>query len=92
MAAEQRCDLDLLADLRKRGRKYASSEEAARVLGYTDEGLGRLRTRGNGPPWVPVHDGNNAPKLYPLDNLEEWLDSRMVNSTAERHVAGGQSA
>lgn len=78
-------DLDLLARLTRAGRQYLSSAETAQVLGYTAVGLGRLRTRGDGPPFVPVHGGNNAAKLYPVDKLIAWLNSRTVTSTAERN-------
>ena len=77
-------DLDLLAQLAGQGRQFMSSTETAQVLGYTEEGLGRLRSRGGGPPFVPIHDGNNAPKLYPLKKFMAWLESRTVGSTAER--------
>lgn len=56
--------------------------EAARVLRLSERTLERLRVSGNGPVYV------KAGRLvrYRESDLEEWIASRVFNSTSEKNA------
>lgn len=54
--------------------------DAAKYLGMSASTLAKMRVRGDGPPYSKV-----GPRIvvYDVDDIEQWLDARKVNSTSE---------
>jgi len=57
-----------------------TQREAAAVLRLSDRTLERWRVSGDGPPFVKA--GRRV--LYPSTSLDEWIASRLCQSTSER--------
>jgi excisionase family DNA binding protein len=55
-----------------------SSDEAAKYLGYSRGTLANLRINGNGPRYI-----KRGKVLYMQQDLDAWLEERMVTSTTE---------
>ena len=55
-------------------KNYKTAKEVAERRRKTEQALASERARGEGPPWV--RDG--ARILYPEDELERYLDERLV--------------
>lgn len=55
-------------------RKYLTSKEVAAIRRKSQPALSQERKRGKGPPYIV--DGGRV--LYPADELQEWLDSRLI--------------
>jgi hypothetical protein len=59
-------------------KRYLTAKEVAEIRRKTEQALAHERNRGEGPPWV--RDG--ARVLYPADELERYLDERLVTGKA----------
>lgn len=59
--------------------------EAASYLGLGASTLGRMRTRGDGPPYAKC-----GPRIvvYDLDDLDQWLRERIRHSTSDIATKG----
>lgn len=55
-------------------RKYLTSKEVAAIRRKSQPALSQERKRGKGPPYII--DGGRV--LYPADELQQWLDNRLV--------------
>ena len=45
--------------------------------------LNRLRTNGDGPPFIKIGQSRNSKVLYLREDLDSWLANNKVDSTAE---------
>jgi hypothetical protein len=59
-------------------QRYLTAKEVAEIRRKTEPALTKERDRGEGPPWV--RDGGRI--LYPEDELERYLEARLVTGTA----------
>jgi predicted DNA-binding transcriptional regulator AlpA len=50
--------------------------EVARLLNVTTRTLHNWRNSGDGPPWVKLGEGDNAPVRYDRESLESWIKER----------------
>ena len=57
--------------------------EAARVLQLSPRSLERYRVSGEGPIYVKVGPGRNAPVRYRPGDLEDWLGKFRYESTSQ---------
>lgn len=53
--------------------------EAARLLRLSERTLERLRLQGGGPSYIKC--GRSV--RYRIDDIERWIDARVVGSTSE---------
>jgi len=67
-------------------RRFGSTAETARLLGWKPQTLRKKRHRGDGPPYYRTGDGPQARVLYDLDEVQEWLAARRFKSTSEETV------
>lgn len=63
---------------------YASEQEVADTLGKDRRTLRLWRQRRIGPPWVKI--GNDP--YYPRDGFLKWVQSRIVDPSAEKQKRG----
>lgn len=57
--------------------------EAARVLQLSPRSLERYRVSGEGPMYVKIGPGKNAPVRYRAGDLDNWLGKFRYESTSE---------
>lgn len=57
-----------------------TSAQAAEILGFTEKTLTKWRLQGNGPKYAKV---NNKWVRYRRCDLDAWIASKIVHSTAE---------
>jgi len=69
-------------------RQLLTTEQAAEFLNRPVRTLEDWRYRGGGPPFVKM---GRAVRYRPSD-LEEWVDTRTVESTSEADLSGGEAA
>ncbi|MDO4429194.1 MAG: helix-turn-helix domain-containing protein [Atopobiaceae bacterium] len=62
------------------------SSTAARILGISPRTLSNWRVQGRGPRYVKV-GSNRSPVLYRISDIEEWLDSRVVERGGKKTSA-----
>ncbi len=62
---------------------YLTAQDAANILRLSIRTLERMRVEGTGPRYHKAGPGKRARVLYCRDELDEWLRSKMFNSTAE---------
>lgn len=55
------------------------SHVAAEYLGISVKTLANLRLAGIGPKYAKLHDGPRAGVLYRVDDLDAWLEERLVS-------------
>jgi len=58
---------------------YLTTPEAARLTGMSPAWFDRARWEGNGPPYVKIARAVR----YPVDELHQWMRSRLRASTTE---------
>lgn len=65
-----------------------SEAPAAKRAGISPRTLQRMRLQGEGPPYVLI---TRKKIIYPIEELDKWLRSRLVRNTgeADRLRAGG---
>ena len=67
-------------------QRLVSQNEAAELLGMSPRYLEARRQRGGGPPFIRI---SARAIRYRTDDLDEWIEKRRANSTAEyREVEG----
>lgn len=59
--------------------RYLRTQEAARFLGLSDRTLEKHRTYGTGPAYRKL--GGRV--VYAVDDLQNWADRGLVNSTSD---------
>lgn len=59
-------------------KQCLSEKETASLLGYTPEGLKKLRHRKSGPPYFQL--ANRSRVYYDKESLEKWLKSKIEES------------
>ena len=59
------------------------TRRAAEYLGVAPETLRNWRWRGRGPRYSRLGDGPGARAVYRKGDLDNWLEERSFNSTAE---------
>lgn len=62
------------------------SSAAAQILGISPRTLSNWRVQGRGPRYVKV-GSNRSPVLYRISDIEEWLDSRLVESGSKEKTS-----
>lgn len=60
-------------------------QETARLLGYSLNGLAKMRMAGRGPAFVKAY-GPKGRIRYTRAAIEEWIASRTRRSTSEQHL------
>jgi predicted DNA-binding transcriptional regulator AlpA len=63
--------------------RFLSTKELAALLGLKPQSLRAWRLRGDGPRYIRLGQGTRAPVTYRWSDVEEWLDARTFNHTAE---------
>jgi len=57
-----------------------TAEEAAKYLGVSKATLQRQRNAGVGARFFKVGEGRNSKVLYPIKELDKWLESQLVQT------------
>lgn len=60
-------------------QRYLTAKETAAIRHKSEPALSQERKRGIGPPYVI--DGGRI--LYPVDELEAWLERRLVQTASD---------
>lgn len=63
--------------------EFLTAREAATWLRLSPRTLEHMRMTGDGPAYVKAGGGRNARVLYRQSDLDAWIASRVVTSTAE---------
>lgn len=71
-------------DFLENPHRVLTVRDAASFLSSTKGWLDQARLRGDGPPFVRLGTGRGARVGYRLLDLQNWLDSRVCNSTSDR--------
>jgi hypothetical protein len=69
--------------------KNLSQKEAAEYLNLSVETLKRLRIKGLGAKYIKLNtgtEGKNQKILYPIEELDKWLNDSLKQTTGVTHV------
>jgi hypothetical protein len=74
--------------------EFLTGAQAAKLLGCNERTLANMRVAGTGPKFIPLGAiGSKRPAIrYPRNELDAWIQSRLVRSTAERDLRDGKAA
>jgi len=67
--------------------KLLSSKHAAEILGVKPATLKVWRWRGTGPKYLKLGDKPGSRVMYDIRDLQNWLDARRFDSTAQSTIA-----
>lgn len=63
--------------------EYLTPRETAEMLRISPRTLERMRTTGDGPPFLKAGGGKRARVLYRRGDLNAWINGQVYRSTAE---------
>ncbi len=60
-----------------------TTKEAAKTVRLSVSSFERMRSQGDGPPFIKLGKGKRAKVVYRRGDLEAWLNRQRFNSTSE---------